>query len=69
MMKERTKKFEYAERREVAIIILECLEHDLANNANKLGDKDLKVLLMWKGVTDVSKMKCEWLKNWLSGKK
>jgi hypothetical protein len=55
--KERKEKLEYMERGKAAIIVLDHLEHNHANNENMLGNKDLKVLLMWKGIANILKMR------------
>ncbi len=37
--------------------MLDRLEHDLAGDVSKLGDTDLKKMLVWKGDALISKMK------------
>ncbi len=37
-------------RRDAALVVLDCLNHELDGDAERLTNKDLGVLLRWKGV-------------------
>ncbi len=41
---------EFHARRDAALVVLNCLDHELDGNVERLTTKDLEVLLQWKGV-------------------
>ena len=55
MEKDKKVRVEYHTRRDAALIILERLDHESDGNLARLTNKELEVLLRWKGVP-VSKM-------------
>ncbi len=48
-------RIEFHARRDAALVVLDHLHHELDGNVNRLSNKELEVLLRWKGVP-VSKM-------------
>ena len=43
-------RIEFHARRDAALVMLDCLNHELDGNVERLTNKDLEVLLWWKGV-------------------
>jgi hypothetical protein len=50
MEKGKKVRIEFHARRDAALVVLDRLDHELDGNAKRLTNKDLKVLLRWKGV-------------------
>jgi hypothetical protein len=50
MEKGKKVRIEFHARRNAALVVLNRLDHELGGNAEKLTNKDLEVLLRWKGV-------------------